>query len=383
MKIKSVERWLVRVPFKEDILWASGRRIGTTRIIVRITTDEGLVGWGETICLIDAVLAVFDQVVTPIAKGYDVADVERFARHILGAGYYHHKRAAVMACAAMEMAMWDTYGKALGQPLHRLWGGAWRTSVNASAYLFLPDPKQVADKARYFLDKGYTSFKAKIGFDYRTDLLVTEAVRKAVGDHELRVDVNGAWTPGTARRLLARLADYDLSYVEQPLQLDDFIGHAKLRESQLVPVALDESAYTLEDVVNIVRMEAADVLLLDPHEAGGCWQVIKAAGIAEAVGIPLSLHSGGETSISQAAYLHLAASIPNMTISIDTERDYLGGDVVAEPLLIKDGAYTVPVAPGLGVEPLEEDICKYEVTAIEGAYLDSAKPGWFPMKPEF
>ncbi|WP_160152202.1 mandelate racemase/muconate lactonizing enzyme family protein [Microbulbifer sp. ALW1] len=383
MKIVDIQRWLIRMPFSEDILWASGRRLGATRIVVRITTDEGTEGWGETICLLDTVRAVFDEVVMPLARGYCVTEVERFTRNVLGAGYYHHKRAAVMACAAMEMAMWDAYGKRLEQPLHKLWGGAWRTEIPASAYLFLPDPVAVADKAKWFLDRGFTSFKAKIGFDYRTDIAVTEAVRRAVGDCELRVDVNGAWTPGTARRLLARLADYDLSYVEQPLQLDDLIGHAKLRECQLTPIALDESAYTLEDVVNIVRMEAADVLLLDPHEAGGCWQVIKQAGIAEAVGIPLSLHSGGEMGISQAAYLHLAASIPNMTISIDTERDYLADDIVAEPPALVDGRYRVPQGPGLGVEPLVEKLEQYSVDRIAGAYLDGERPGWFPVKPEF
>nr|WP_252732307.1 mandelate racemase/muconate lactonizing enzyme family protein [Paraglaciecola arctica] len=371
------------MPFKENILWASGRRIGTTRLIVKIETDEGVVGWGESICLIDTVLAVFDKVVAPLAKGYAVCDVEKFTRHILGAGYYHHKRAAVMASSAMEMAMWDAYGRMLQQPLHKLWGGAWRKQIPASAYLFLPEPQAVSDKAKYFMDKGYTSFKAKIGFDAHTDIVVTEAVRTAIGDYELRVDVNGAWTPGTASRMLYKLKDYDLSYVEQPLQLDDLIGHAKLRESQHIPIALDESAYTLEDIVNIVRMEAADVLLLDPQEAGGCWQTIKAAAIAEAVGIPLSLHSGGEMSIAQAAYLHLAASIPNLTISIDTERDYLAGDIVANPLTINDGAYTVPEEPGLGVEPIEEKIEQYQVAEISGAYLDSEKPNWFPVKPSF
>ncbi|MCT2529606.1 mandelate racemase/muconate lactonizing enzyme family protein [SAR92 clade bacterium H921] len=383
MEIKSVQRWLVRVPFKEDIFWASGRRIGPTRLLVRIETDAGIVGWGETICLIDAVWSVFDQVVKPIAIGYQVSDVEKFTKHILGAGYYHHKRAAVMASAAMEMAMWDAYGKMLCQPLHRLWGGSWRDSVRCSAYLFTSDPVSVSEKAKYFLDLGYTSFKAKIGFDYQTDIKVTESVRTAVDDCELRVDVNGAWTPGTAKRLLNRLRDYDLSYVEQPLQMDDLLGHVELKQSQPVPIALDESAYTLEDVGNIVRMGAADVLLLDPHEAGGCWQVIKSGAIAEAAGIPLSLHSGGELGFSQAAYLHLAASISNMTISIDTERDYLGADVVLNSPQIVDGAYQVPVEPGLGVEPDMDKIELYSVDSIEGAYLDNHRPGWFPVKPEF
>ena len=113
--------------------------------------------------------------------------------------------------------------------------------------------------------------------------------------------------------MLDSLGPYDLQYSGQPLELDDLLGHAQLRAVQPVPVALDESAYTLADVSNIVRMAAADVILLDPHEMGGLWQTLKAAAIAEAAGIPVTLHSGGELGLSQAAYIHLAASMPNMT----------------------------------------------------------------------
>ena len=369
------------MPFKEDILWASGRRTGATRLIVRIDTDAGITGWGETICLIETVRAVFEAVVARIALGYPVAAVERFGRHVLGAGYYHHKRAAVMAAAAMEMAMWDALGKAAKQPLHALWGGQWRERVEASAYLFLPEADACADKAAWFLDQGYRTFKAKIGFDDQADLAILKAVRKRVGGNPIRGDVNGAWYPGTAKRMLRKLEEIDLAYIEQPLPLEDLDGHRALRLSQSTPVALDESAYTLEDVGAIVKAEAADVILLDPHEAGGLWQTIKAAGIAEAANIAVTLHSGGELGISQAAYIHLAASIPNMVPAIDTERAYLAGDVVRNPPRLEGGSFEVPQEPGLGVEPDEELIRSYEVDEISGAYLDLDRPGWFPVKP--
>lgn len=383
MKITKVDHWLVRMPFNEDILWASGRRTGATRLVTRIETDTGVIGWGETICLIETVRSVFAAVVAPLAVGYAVSDVDRFGRHVLGAGYYHHKRAAVMATAALEMAMWDALGKTASLPLWALWGGRWRDTVAASAYLFLPDPAACADKAAYFLDQGYTTFKAKIGFDEASDVKLLEAVRARIGAHPLRADVNGAWYPGTARRLLRRLADIDLAYIEQPLPLEDLAGHALLRASQATPVALDETAYTLEDVSAIVRADAADVILLDPHEAGGCWQTIKAAAVAEAANLPVTLHSGAELGLSQAAYLHLAASIPNMGIAIDTERAYLADDIVLNPPVLADGAFVVPNGPGLGVEVNLEAVERYAVTAITGAYLDTANPGWFPVKPAY
>ena len=165
------------------------------------------------------------------------------------------------------------------------------------------------------------------------------------------VPMSTAPGPTAPRRTLEKLRPYDLQYIEQALELDDLQSHVELRRMQLVPVALDESAYTLADVGNIVRASAADVIRLDPHEIGGLWQTIKAAAIAEAVGIPVTLHSGGELGFSQSAYIHLAASIPNRSILIDSERDYLVDDVVVTPPVVEGGSFAVPTGSGLGVEP--------------------------------
>lgn len=381
MKITAVQHWLVRMPFAEEILWGAGKRSGATRLIVRIETDAGVIGWGESICLLDAIPAVFERIVAPLAVGYHVADAERFHRHVLGAGYYHHKRAAVMAIAAMEMAMWDALGRKAGLPLWALWGGKWRERVEASAYIFIAEEAKVASAAKRFLDAGHASFKVKVGLEPEQDIRLVEAMRRAIGGRHLRADVNGAWTPGTARRQLEKMRGFDLAYIEQPLELDDLVGHAELRRAQPTPIALDESAYTLTDVGNIIRAGAADVVLLDPHEAGGLWQVIKQAAICESVGVPVTLHSGGELALSQAAYVHLAASIPNMTLAIDTEQTYLSGDIASDRPQLRDGGFVVPDRPGLGVEPDIALIEKYKVDRIEGAYLDPAKRDWFPVKP--
>lgn len=383
MRITKVSHWLVRMPFTEDILWGSGRRIGTTRLVCRIDTNAGIIGWGETISLLATVPAVFTDIVAPLAVGYPVADVERLHRHVLGSGYYHHKRAAVMAIAALEMAMWDALGKQSNQPLYAMWGGKWRQDVEASAYLFTSDPKGLAERLKRFLDRGYETFKVKIGFDEKSDIVLTETARKIIGDRPLRLDVNGAWNIATAKRQLEKLRPYDPAYVEQPLELDDLAGHARLVEASPVPIALDESAYTLSDVGNIVRSQAADVVLLDPHEAGGLWQTIKAAAICEAVGIPVTLHSGAELALSQSAYIHLAASIPNMSIAIDTERAYLGGDISPNPPILDGARFQIPQGPGLGVEIDEAALEKYTVDGIDGAYLDKERKDWFPVKPAY
>lgn len=383
LQIVACRHWRVAMPFREALQWGSGARPATTRLVVEITLANGIKGYGETICLLEFIEPVLIKTIFPIALDHTADDIERFTRHVLGAGYYHHKRAAVMAMAAVEMAMWDARGRYLRQPLYSLWGGAFRREVEVSAYLFGTDAARLAASAQAFMDKGYRSFKVKIGMGPDSDVANVATVRRVVGELPLRADVNSAWTPGTARRTLEKLKSYDLQYIEQPLELDDLLGHAQLRQMQPIPVALDESAYTLADVGNIVRMGAADVILLDPHEIGGLWQTIKAAAIAEAAGIPVTLHSGGELGFSQAAYVHLAASIPNMSISIDSERDYLSGDVVKDPPKVIDGRFTLLTEPGLGVTPDFELLDTHRAEHIQDPYLDRRRPGWFSTKPAY
>lgn len=383
LQVVACRHWRVAMPFREALKWGSGARPAATRLVVEVTLANGTKGYGETICLLEFIEPVLVNTIFPIALQHRATDVEAFSRNVFGAGYYHHKRAAVMAMAAVEMAMWDAQGRHLGQPLWSLWGGAYRKQVEVSAYLFGTDAQRLRDSARRFLDLGYRSFKVKIGMDPASDLSNVEAVRDTVGDLPVRADVNSAWTPGTARRTLEKLRPYDLQYVEQPLELDDLLGHAQLRQMQPVPIALDESAYTLADVGNIVRMGAADVILLDPHEIGGLWQTIKAAAIAESAGIPVTLHSGGELGFSQSAYVQLAASIPNMSISIDSERDYLSGDVVTEPPQVQGGVFSINDRPGLGVEPDFDLLEQRRAACIQDPYLDRSRPGWFTTKPAY
>ncbi|MFM0697784.1 mandelate racemase/muconate lactonizing enzyme family protein [Paraburkholderia sediminicola] len=383
LQIVQVRHWKVAMPFRQALEWGSGARPAATRLVVELTLANGVKGYGETICLLEFIEPVLLNTVIPIAKQHRACDVERFTRHVFGAGYYHHKRAVVMAMAAVEMAMWDAQGRSFDCPLGELWGGVYRSQVEVSAYLFGTDAAELKDSARRFLDDGYRSFKVKIGMTPSSDLSNVEAVKSVTGDLPLRADVNSAWTPGTAKRMLECLRPFDLQYVEQPLELDDLQGHAQLRSAQPVPIALDESAYTLADVGNIVRHAAADVILLDPHEIGGLWQTIKAAAIAEAHGIPVTLHSGGELGFSQSAYVHLASSIPNMSISIDSERAYFADDVVRSAPGVKDGVFSLPDGPGLGMQPDFDKLDHYKADHIRGAYLDARRPGWFSTKPAY
>ena len=382
MEIAEVRHWIVHVPLAAPIQWASGSRSGSTRLICEITTKAGIKGYGETICLLDFVPAVFEGLVVPLGLGSKITDVERLTRRAEGAGYYHHRRALVFALSALEMAMWDARGKHAALSLHEMWGGAYRAEVEICAYIYIADPDRVAEELIDYRDRGFTSFKLKIGLDPDRDVALVAKAREVLGPAaRLRVDPNGAWTPAMAKRMVHRLSRFDLQYVEQPLPVDDLVGAADLRRSSPVPVCIDEGAYTLQETMNVIRLGVADLLLVDPHEAGGLWSCLKAGAVCEAAGIHVGIHSGGELGLTQAANLHLAASMPNCKIAIDSIYKQHTDDILVEPIPVCDGRASVPTGPGLGVEVDLEKVKTYQTDRIMSAYRDPDRPDWFAEKP--
>lgn len=350
MRIAEVRTYRVNVPYQKPLEWASGTRQGTSRILVEVVTDTGIHGYGEVFRLhfSDAVL---HQDLIPLVRGEEVHNIERIIAKAYAAGFYHHQRALVAALAGLEMALWDAIGKQAGLPVYRLLGGRFRDGVHVAGYVLNASPEGAAEEAREYVRKGYGTIKVKLGHSQETDLAILRAVRAAIGpDVRLRADVNQAWSIGTAKRILRAAEPLGLEYVEQPLVMTDLHGHRLLRQSCAVPIALDESAYTPNDVLNIIQAEAADVILVDPHQTGGLLAAKKAAAIAEAAGIPVTLHSGGELGLSTAAYLHLAASTPNMLPAIDLQYPLLVRDILTAPPAIEGGMGRPPEKPGLGVE---------------------------------
>jgi L-rhamnonate dehydratase len=372
------------VPFVHEVEWSAGTRPGITRLVVQVETADGTVGFGETICLLEFIEPVFAKTIAPLAIGEDACDIERLLRKVEGAGYYHHKRAMVMARAALEMACWDIVGKQARMPLHRLWGGRFRERVPIIGYIQSGNPTRVAEEAADFVRRGFGTLKVKLGMGEALDLDIVRAAREGGGPTvRIRGDANGAWTIGTAKRQLRKLERYDLEYCEQPLPLEDLAGHALLRRSCSTPIALDEAAYTLQDVHAIIAAEAADVLVLDPHEAGGLLQARKAAALCEAAGLPVTLHSGGELGISLAAYLHFAVSVPNLTLAIDCQYPNLAGDIIPRRHDYSTGSMIPPTTAGLGVELDHDAIERHRTEHIPNPYLDPKRPDWFATKPAY
>lgn len=383
MSIERIDVFRVGVPFRSVVSWASGVRSGTTRLVIKVTASDGAVGYGETFYLpfVDAALR---QQVIPVVLGESEADIERIHRKILGAGFYHHRRAVNYASTGVEMALYDLLGKRAGLPLYKLLGGKYRDRIESIAFIPTQDSDQLVKEGLAAVNDGFRTIKIKVGTHPDLDGELVRRLREAVGPEvQIRADLNQALTVGSAKRLLRRLEPYDLQYLEQPLLLTELDATHDLRLITTVPIALDESAYTMEDVLEIVRRRAADVILVDPHQAGGIWPCKKAAAIAEAAAIPVGLHSGGELGVSMAAMLHLAASTPNMLYAIDNQYLHNSDDIITSPLIVEGGSFSVPDAPGLGVEVDEAKLEQYATTEFYSPYGRADDPRWFAPKPTY
>jgi muconate cycloisomerase len=354
MKIVAIEAIPVRIPRARPARSAFGVREHTEAGVVRVDTDAGVTGWGE-ICLVwwrqgSGLCREVNTILAPALIGEDPTAITLLSNrmeHLLPARFDAPARAGV------EMALLDACGKAAGIPVHQLLGGAVRDRVELSFSLHMNDPAAMAAEAQEYATRGFRTLKVKMGRSWAQDRAALVAVRAAVGDDvAIRVDVNEAWrsVPLAARRL-AQLAEYDVELAEQPLPGKDLDGMAELRQRSEIPLAADESVWSIGDALRVVRSRAADVLNVYFSEAGGLSVARQIAELARAAGLSIWIGSMPELGLGTAANAQLAAAVPELDLASDVcGFAYHAGDLLTEPLRVEDGRLAVPRGPGLGVE---------------------------------
>jgi L-alanine-DL-glutamate epimerase-like enolase superfamily enzyme len=219
-------------------------------------------------------------------------------------------------------------------------------------FLYRDALPNMIEEARAAISDGFSCIYLKVGLDPTDDIQTVRALRDALGpDTRIRIDANEMWSPGMAVRVIRQLEDCDLEFVEQPVLRQDVEGLAAVRRRVRTPIAADQAARTVHDLLRVIRLDAADVVCSDPGSAGGIGAARKHAAIAEAAGLPMFVHSNVEIGIGTAAAAHLAAAFPNCSYPSQTEYQFVRhGDVLAEPLTLESGHLVVPEGPGLGVE---------------------------------
>jgi muconate cycloisomerase len=278
------------------------------------------------------------------------------------------------AKSAVDMALHDITGKALQVPVYQLLGGLVRRWIPITHSLGILEESELEEKAAAAIGEGIRTIKLKIGLDARRDIRAVAAVRGAIGpDINLVVDANSGYqTPKLAITALREMAAYDLHYAEQPVE--GLEAMARVANALDVSIMADESAWNYHDILEILRLRAADYISLYTTKPGGLLPAKKTAAVAEAAGLPCNVNGSAETGIGNAANLHLAASTPIISESIvipitnieGQEQTRVAGvfytdDIITRPFTYADGALEVPSGPGLGVELDLDKMEKYRV----------------------
>ena len=277
-----------------------------------------------------------------------------------------------VAKAAVDYAMNDIIGKTLGVPLYKLMGGKFCDKIPTRASVGIDDPDKMAAKAAHIHELGFGGIKMKVGLEPLLDIERVKAIRKAVGpDMLIDIDVNGAYSPKDAIFVLKRVQDCGNIIVEQPVNRDDLSGMQLVRRSVDVPIGACEAALTQQQIMRIIKMEAADFFNYKMTRSGGLFPAKQSIRMIEAAGLFVVASEQLGTSVELSAMGHLAfstrslawpggfaAGVMGMAGKFTTEDS--DADIVDNPMLVKGGHLYAPSdRPGLGVELVEEKWRRY------------------------
>ncbi|EGG49324.1 glucarate dehydratase family protein [Streptomyces griseoaurantiacus] len=355
----------------------------TPRLIIEVTTAEGVTGVGETygdtkyldlarpfaeklighrITDLNALFTLVDEVAVDSSHVSGQVDVGGLR------GVQTADKLRLSVVSGFEVACLDALGKSLGLPVHALLGGKVRESVEYSAYLFYKwaghpegvtaerddwgaalDPAGIVAQARKFTERyGFTSFKLKGGvLPPEEECAAIRALAEAFPGHPLRLDPNGAWSVETSLKVAAELGDV-LEYLEDPALGTPAMAEVAARTR--VPLATNMCVTTFAEVKEAFTRDAVQVVLSDHHYWGGLRNTQQLAALCRTFGVGVSMHSNTHLGISLAAMTHVAATVPNLHHACDSHYPWQSEDVLTQRLTFEGGRVAVSDAPGLGVE---------------------------------
>ncbi len=363
-------------------------------ILVKVTTDTGITGWGE--CYATAVgpkamCTVIEDAFARHMEGESPENIELMFRRAYSSGFTQRPDPTVMgAFSGLEIACWDILGKARDRPVWALLGGRMNDRIRAYTYLypgpdhdmtaFWTSPEMAAEVAAAEVAKGYTAVKFDPAGPYTirgghqpamsdTSLSVAfcRAIRDAVGDKaDLLFGTHGQFTPAGAIRLGHALEPYAPLWFEEPVPPDDPTALAQVAQAVRIPVATGERLTTKSEFAAALQAGAA---ILQPAlgRAGGIWEAKKIATLAEAKGAQLAPHLYAGP-VEWAANIHLAASIPNLLMAETIETPF-HNDLINGAITVGNGFVRPPEAPGLGIE-VDEDLARAHPFVGNGLHLE-------------
>jgi L-alanine-DL-glutamate epimerase-like enolase superfamily enzyme len=365
MTITKIDAFALRIPFgTEAALPGLVRPPGVGSLLVRVTTGEGYVGWGEASAFEAAPLTgrMIKFLVGPMFSGRDATRIEPLVRSVRRKlQVFGRSRSVSYAIAAIEIALWDIAGKAAGLPLHRLLRATGDSETELPCYASLDpyggNPAAVLAGVRQAIDAGFTAIKL-----HEQELTAVRAARRGAGPGiELMVDPEHAWTLPAATANARAFAELNLKWLEEPLSPpQDYRGLARLHSAGPVPLAAGENASTMRDFGRLMDTRAVDFVQPSPARIGVA-EASRVFPLAAAHDVPVMPHSfyHGPGLLSA---IHLTAALGTPGSMIEWRYTDLAAHVYGDAVRPKNGRIQVPQGPGLGVDPDPEVIRAFPYT---------------------
>jgi L-alanine-DL-glutamate epimerase-like enolase superfamily enzyme len=369
MKITHVEVLYLRLP---DV---NARADGTQdTLIVRVHTDAGLIGIGEVDSSPLVAKAVIEAPMShAIARGLaecvigeDPLDIEvLWEKMYRGSIFFGRGGAAQQAISGIDIALWDIAGKAYGQPVYKLLGGAFKHKFRAYAsILFGNTPEETYEIGRHWVDEGFTAVKfgwGPLGQSEESDMAHVRAARRGIGDEaELMIDAGLAYDAVTAIRRAHQFAEFRPYWFEEPLHPDDYAGYTRVAANSPLRIAAGEQEVTLDGFERLLAT-GIDVVQPDVARVGGLTHARRIGQLAARLH-KLCVNHSYKTGVSVAASLHFLAALPNTQwLEYCVEQSPLRQTLTRQQFPVEDGYVAVPEEPGLGVELDEAVVEKFLV----------------------
>lgn len=373
MKITSVDTFVLKTRLEKPFAYSQGWVEGRSTTVVRIRTDDGLEGWGETFSVglqpPEIAASVIDSALKPLILGQDPLQTDvLWDTMYVRTRDFGRKGVVIGAISAVDIALWDIRGKAAGLPVWALLGGSFRDRIECYATGFFRPGGQgqashMAQEAERHADSGFSLMKVKLGFGLEDDISVMTSIREAVGDRAgFMIDVNHGYGASEAIRLGRALEDFQLRWIEEPVVPEDLAGYRRVRDALDTPIAGGEAEFTMYGFRDLIAAGGIDIAQPDICLAGGFTALKHINVLAQTGGVQVNPHVWG-TAIGQYASLHAIANTPTTNYSLfaqeplfeyDTSSHPFRTALVDNPLDHKDGWLAVPGSPGLGLQ-IEED----------------------------
>ncbi len=373
MKIATVETIPVSVPYRHREISSQVARDGVSDVLVKLTADDGLVGWGEACCGADtASVEAALRAMTPFVVGRDPWNREAMRRDVFTHGLWQFQSGTGnFAWAGIDMALWDVCGRACGEPIWRLLGGLQHQEATYFYYLARDTEESLRAQVDDGLETGFEVFYLKVGLDDAEDIAMVATVRDALGPGPLlRIDANGSWTIPQAVRNLRAMDEYDIDFVEQPVR-DHPIGQlAELRARIRTPVCANEGLWSEADAYARIRARDADVYCFSSYWVGSLGGFHRLSWLAEYEGLQVCKHTHGELGLAAAAGQHVILTLRNGVAGHQQTAYLMEHDILTESIPISSGPRWGTIdGPGLGVD-VDDDALAEAATRyrIEGQY---------------